>query len=182
MLQDRLSRRQRVIEIRNQSFRRGFDSKKWTTQMEELAVFAQNGMQEADYLLRHRIPGFLRMMKRAEHSLNTSPLLAKRLMEHGATSFTVSESPLPELTPSAPSTPLPRSPSCRLSPSLVPLNFATSSLDAVQLPIPTLSADIGVSAATISAIGRPTMTEMVEEFMEDLLTQEFSPVLLDEDI
>ena len=150
--------------------------------MEELAVFAQNGMQEADYLLRRRIPGFLRMMKRAEHSLSTSPLLGKRLMEHGATSFTVSESPLPELTPSTPSTPFPRSPSYPSSLSLVPQNSTTSLPDAVLSPMPTLSADIDVSAATTSVIGRLTMTEMVEEFMEDLLTQEFSPVLLDEDI
>ena len=182
MLQDRLSRRRRVIEIRNHSYRRGLDSRKWTAQLEELATFAQNGMQEADYLLRRRIPAFLRTMKRAGLSLNTSPLLAQRLMALGATSFSVSDSPLPELTPSAPSTPLPRSPSCPLSPSSVPLNFVTSSLDAVQSLMPTLSADIDVSAATISDIGRPTMTEMVEEFMEDLLTQEFSPVLLDEDI
>ena len=182
MLQDRLSRRRRVIEIRNQSFRRGFDSRTWTAQMEDLALFARNGMQEADYLLRRRIPAFLRMMRRAGHSLSTSPLLGKRLMEHGATSFTVSESPLPELTPSAPSTPSPHSPSYPSSPSLVPLNFATSLPDAVRSPIPTLSADIDVSAATTSVTGRLTMTEMVEEFMEDLLTQEFSPVLLDEDI
>ena len=182
MLQDRLSRRRRLIAIRNQSYRRGLDSRKWTAQLEELATFAQMGMMEADYLLRRRIPAFLRTMRRAGLSPSTSPLLAQRLTAHGATSFSVSDSPLPELTPSAPSTPLLRSPSYRLSRLSVPLNSATSSLDAVRSPTPTLSADIGVSAATISVIGRPTMTEMVEEFMEDLLTQEFSPVLLDEDI
>ena len=36
--------------------------------------------------------------------------------------------------------------------------------------------------ATPSDIGLQTMTEVVEQFMEDLLTQEFSPVVLDEDI
>ena len=182
MLQDRLSRRRRVVEIRNQSFRRGLDSKTWTAQLEELATFARNGMQEADYLLRRRIPAFLRTMRRAGISPATSPLLGQRLMEHGVTSFTVSESPLPELTPSAPSTPLLRSPSCHLSLSLGTPNSATNSPVVELSPTPILSADIGVSAATPSVIGQLTMTELVEEFMEDLLTQEFSPVLLDEDI
>ena len=36
--------------------------------------------------------------------------------------------------------------------------------------------------ATLSDIGPQTMTEIVDQFMEDLLTQEFSPVVLDEDI
>ena len=182
MLQDRLSRRRRVTTIRNQSFRRGLDSKIWTAQLEELAVFAQKGMQEADYLLRRRIPAFLRTMKRAGISPATSPLLGQRLMAHGATSFSVSESPLPELTPSAPSTPLLRSLSCRLSPSSAVANFAISSPVEERLPTPTLLEDIGASDATPLVIGRPTMTELVEEFMEDLLTQEFSPMLLDEDI
>ena len=103
-------------------------------------------------------------------------------MEHGATSFSVSESPLPELTPSAPSTPLPRSPSYRLSPSSAVASSTISLPVEEPLPTPTLLEDIGVSDATPSVIGRPTMTELVEEFMEDLLTQEFSPILLDEDI
>ena len=47
-------------------------------------------------------------------------------------------------------------------------------------PIP--SEDIGASGVTPLVTGHPTMTELVEEFMEDLLTQEFSPMLLDEDI
>ena len=182
MLQDRLFRRRRLIAIQNQSFRRGLDSKAWTGQLEELAVFAQKGMQEADYLLRHRIPAFLRMMRRASLSPSTSPLLAQRLMAHGATSFSVSESPLPELTPSAPSTPSLRSLSCRLSPSSAVVNFAINLPDEEPLPTPILLEDIGVSGATPSVTGHPTMTELVEEFMEDLLTQEFSPTLLDEDI
>ena len=182
MLQDRLSRRRRLIEIRNQSFRRGLDSKGWTAQLEELARFAQKGMLEADYLLKRRIPAFLRTMRRAGISPATSPLLGRRLMEHGATSFSVCESPLPELTPSAPSTPLLRSPSCRLSPSSAVVNSVTSLPVEEPLPTPILSEDIGVSVATPSVIGRLTMTELVEEFMEDLLTQEFSPIVLDEDI
>ena len=182
MLQDRLSRRRRLIEIRNQSFRRGLDSRVWTAQMEELATFAQKGMLEADYLLKRRIPAFLRTMRLAGLSPSTSPLLARRLTEHGATSSSVFDSPLPELTPSAPSTPSVRSLSCPLSPSSAIANSVTSLPVEEPLPTPTLSADIDVFDATPSVTGHPTMTELVEEFMEDLLTQEFSPILLDEDI
>ena len=145
-------------------------------------MFAQKGMQEADYLLRRQIPAFLRTMRRAGILPATSPLLGRRLMEHGGTSFSVSESPLPELTPSAPSTPLPRSPSCLLSPSSAVANSVTNLPVEEPLPTPIPSEDTGVSDATPSVIGRLTMTELVEEFMEDLLTQEFSPILLDEDI
>ena len=182
MLQDRLSRRRRVTEIRNQSFRRGLDSRTWTAQLEELAVFAQKGMQEADYLLRRQIPAFLRTMRRAGISPATSPLLGWRLMEHGVTSFSVSDSPLPELTPSAPSTPLPHSPLYHLSPSSAVVNSVTNLPVEEPLPTPTLLEDIGVSAAIPSVTGHLTMTELVDEFMEDLLTQEFSPTVLDEDI
>ena len=182
MLQDRLYRRRRVIEIRNQSFRRGFDSKAWIGQMEELATFSRKGMQEAGYLLKRRTPAFLRTMKRAGLSLNTSRLLAELLTERGETSSSTFGSPLPELTPSAPSTPLLRSPSCRLSPSLAVANSVTNSPVVEPLPTPILSEDIGVFVATPSVTGHLTMTELVEEFMEDLLTQEFSPTLLDEDI
>ena len=150
--------------------------------MEELAAFAQKGMREADYLLRRRTPVFLRMMKRAGLSPSISPLLAERLTGRGETFSLTSESPLPELTPSAPSTPLLRSLSCHLSPSSLAPNFATSSLVAVPLPMPIPSVDIGVSDAIPSVTGPLTMTELVEEFMEDLLTQEFSPIRLDEDI
>ena len=182
MLQDRLSRRRRLIEIRNQSFRRGLDSKTWTAQLEELAVFAQKGMLEADYLLKRRIPAFLRTMRRAGLSPSTSPLLASRLTAHGAISSSLSDSPLPELTPSAPSTPSVRSLSLRLSPSSAVANSVTSLPVEEPLPTPILLEDTAVSGATPSVIGLPTMTELVEEFMEDLLTQEFSPILLDEDI
>ena len=145
-------------------------------------MFAQKGMQEANYLLRRRIPAFLRTMRRAGISPATLPLLGRRLMEHGVTSFSVSDSPLPELTPSTPSTPLRRSPSYRLSPSSAVANSVTNLPVEEPLPTPIPSEDIGVSGVIPSVIGRLTMTELVEEFMEDLLTQEFSPTLLDEDI
>ena len=182
MLQDRLYRRRRVIEIRNQSFQRGFDSRAWTDQMEELAKFARKGMREVDYLLTRRTPAFLRMMKRAGLSPSILPLLAEHLTARGATSFSVSDSPLLDLTPSAPSTPRVLSLTRRLSPLPPAANFDTSSLAAELLPTPILSEDIGVFGATPSVIGPLTMTELVEEFMEDLLTQEFCPIRLDEDI
>ena len=62
------------------------------------------------------------------------------------------------------------------------MSSVTSLPDVEPLPTPTLSEDIGVSAATPSVTGHPTMTELMEEFMEDLLTREFSPTLLNEDI
>ena len=62
------------------------------------------------------------------------------------------------------------------------MNSVTSLPAAEPLPTPILLEDIGVSDATPSVIGHPTMTELVEEYMEVLLTQEFSPILLDEDI
>ena len=182
MLQDHLYRQRRVIEIRRQSFRRGFDSKAWTDQMEELARFAQKGMREADYLLMRRTPAFRRMMKRAGLSPSISPLLAERLTARGTTSFSASNSPLPELTPSTPSTPRVLSLTRRSSLSQQAANFVTSS--PVEEPLPTLipSEDIGVFSAIPLVTGPLTMTEIVAEFMEDLLTQEFCPVLLNEDI
>ena len=48
--------------------------------------------------------------------------------------------------------------------------------------MPTPLEHIVVSDATPLDIGPQTMTEVVEQFMEDLLTQEFSPIVLDEDI
>ena len=50
-----------------------------------------------------------------------------------------------------------------------------------QSPTPTPSADIAAFDATPLDIGPPTMTEVVDQFMEDLLTQEFSPIVLAED-
>ena len=145
-------------------------------------MFAQNGMQEADYLLTCRTPAFLRMMRRAGLSPSISPLLEQHLTARGATFSSVSDSPLPELTPSAPSTPRVLSLVRRLSPSPLEASFATSLPVAGPSQTPILSEDIGVFDATPLVTGHPTMTELVEEFMEDLHTQEFSPILLDEDI
>ena len=154
----------------------------WTAQMEELATFARKGMREAHYLLTRRMPTFRCMMQRAGVSLSISRLLVERLMAGGEISYSLSESPLPELTPSALSTPLLRSLTRLSSPSSPVANFGTSSPVAECLPTPTPLADIGVFDATPSVTGLPTMTELVEQFMEDLLTQEFSPTQLDEDI
>ena len=182
LLQDRLSRRRRLIEIRNQSFRRGFDSKNWIAQMEDLATFAQKGMREADYLLTRRIPAFRRMMRRARLSPTTSPLLARRLMAGGETSSFHSDSPLPVLTPSAPSTPVLRCLTRPLSPYSPILNYDTCSPAEEPSPMLIPSAVIDASDATPSVTGQPTMTDIVATFMEHLLTQEFCPILLDEDI
>ena len=151
-------------------------------QMEELATFAQKGMWEADYLLKRQMPAFRRMMQCAEVSPSISHSLAEHLTASGETSYLHSGSPLPELMPSAPSTPLLRSLTHRSSPSLPVANFGTSLPVAERLPTPILSEDIGVFSATPSVIGLLTMTELIEQFMEDLLTQEFSPMQLDEDI
>ena len=150
--------------------------------MEELAKFARKGMREADYLLTRRMPAFLRTMRRAKASLNISPLLAEHLTGDGEISYSRSDSPLPELTPSAPSMPLLRSLTPHFSPSRQVVNFGISLPVAELSPTPTPWEDISVLGATPSVIGPPTMTEVVDQFMEDLLTQEFCPVLLDEDI
>ena len=150
--------------------------------MEELATFAHKGMREADYLLTRRIPAFRRMMQRAGVSPSISRLLAERLTAGGEISYSLLESPLPELTPSAPNMPL----LCSLTPRSSPLppsaNFGTSLPDVEPSPMTIPSEDIGAFTVTPSVIGLPTMTELVEEFMEDLLTQEFSPIQLDADI
>ena len=182
MLQDHLFRRRRVIEIRNQSFRRGFNSRVWTGQMEELATFARKGMREADYLLTCQIPVFHRMMQRAGVSPSISRSLAERLTAGGEISYSLSESPLPELTPSAPNTPSLHSLTRRLSPLSPVANFGTYSPVAEHSPTPIPLEDIDVFGATPLVTGLPTMTDLVEMFMEDLLTQEFSPIRLDEDI
>ena len=52
-------------------------------------------------------------------------------------------------------------------------------MDRSPTPIP--SAAIVAFGATPSDTGLQTMTEVVDQFMEDLLTQEFSPVVLAED-
>ena len=145
-------------------------------------MFARNGMREADYLLTRQMPAYRRMMKRAAVSPSISRLLAERLTAGGEISCSILDSPLPELTPSIPDT----LSICSLIRCLSPLspvaNFATNLPVAERSPTPTLLEPIGVSDATPLVIGPPTMTELIETFMEDLLTQEFCPVLLDEDI
>ena len=103
-------------------------------------------------------------------------------MAGGEISYSLSDSPLPELTPSAPNTPLLRSLTHHSFP-LPPLaSFDTSSLVAGRVPTPIPLEGIGVFDATPSVTGPPTMTQIVDQFMEDLLTQEFCPVQLNEDI
>ncbi|KIM67712.1 hypothetical protein SCLCIDRAFT_20749 [Scleroderma citrinum Foug A] len=148
----------------------------------EPVVQKRKGMREAEYLLKRRIPTYRRMMKHARVSPNISPLLAEHLTASGVISYSLSDSPFPEPTPSAQPTPRLRSLTPRSYPSLVVANFNTCSPDAEPCPTTTLSADIDVSAATPLDTGLPTMTEIVAQFMEDLLTQEFCPVMLDEDI
>ena len=145
-------------------------------------TFAQKGMREVDYFLTRQMPAFRRTMQRAGVSPSISHLLAERLTADGEISYSLSESPLPELMPSVPSTPLLRSLTHLSSPSPPVANFGTSSPVAERLPTPILLEDIGAFDATPSVIGPPTMTEVVKQCMEDLLTQEFSPIRLDEDI
>ena len=178
---DLLYRKKQVEEIRDQTYRRGFDLKGWMAHLEELVMYAQNGMKAADYLLVRRLPSFLRMMKRAGLSPSTSPLLAARLATSGSTSCSVSVNLLPEPTLFVPSTPLVRSLTGCSPRSRQEINFDTFSQVVDKSPTPTPSEDIIAFDATPLDIGPQTMTEIVDQFMEDLLTQEFSPVVLAED-
>ena len=154
--------------------------KKWTGHLEELATYAQNGMKAADYLLVRWLPSFLCMMKRAQLSPDTSPLLAERLASSGSTSCSLSVNLPPEPMLSVPATPLVRS-LTRCSPlSRQEINFDTFSQVVDRSPTPTPLEHTVAFGATPSDIGPQTMTEIVEQFMEDLLTQEFSPIVLDE--
>ena len=150
--------------------------------MEDLAKFARKGMREVDYLLTRQTPAFLRMMKRAGVSPSISPLLAERLTACGEISCSISESPLPELTPSAPSTPQVLSLTRHFSHSPPAASFITSSPVEEPLPTPIPLEDIGAFGATPLVTGPLTMMELVEQYMEDQLTREFCPALLDEDI
>ena len=144
-------------------------------------MYAQNGMKAADYLLVRRLPSFLRMMKCAGVSPSTLPLLVEQLTPSGSTSYSLSASLPPEPTLFIPNTPLVRSlTGCSLL-SQQAINFDTflRVVDASLTPTPL--EDFGVFAATPLDTGPPTMTEVVDQFMEDLLTQEFSPVVLAED-
>ena len=68
------------------------------------------------------------------------------------------------------------------SPRLLPTtNFGTFSRAMDASPTPTPLEDFDAFDATPSDTGLPTMTEIVDQFMEDLLTQEFSPIVLAED-
>ena len=180
--QDLLYRKKQVEEIRDQTYRRGFNLKGWTANLEELATFAQNGMKAADYLLVWRLPSFLHMMKHARLSPDTSPLLAERLTLSGKTSCSLSATLPPEPTLFVPSTPLVRSLTGRSSQSQLGINFDTFSRVVDRSPTPTPLEDIAAFDATPLDTGLQTMTEVVDQFMEDLLTQEFSPIVLDEDI
>ena len=60
-------------------------------------------------------------------------------------------------------------------------NYDTFSRVVDVSPTPTPSEDFDAFAATPSDTGLQTMTEVVEQFMEDLLTQEFCLVTLAED-
>ena len=66
-------------------------------------------------------------------------------------------------------------------PSSSSSNYTTFSrvVDASPTPIP--SEDFNAFGATPSDTGLPTMTKLVDQFMEDQLTQEFCLVLLAED-
>ena len=149
--------------------------------LEELATYTQNGMKAANYLLVRRLPSFLRMTKRAGVLPSTSPLLAERLTPSGSTSCSLSMSLPPEPTLFVPNTPLVQSLMGRSLPSQQAINFDTFSQVVDASPTPTPSEDFDVFAATPLDTGPPTMSEVVDQFMEDLLTQEFSPVVLAED-
>ena len=122
------------------------------------------------------------MMKRAQLSPDTSPLLAERLASSGSTSCSLSVNLPPEPTLSIPAMPLVHSLTRRLPRSRLETNYDTFSQGVDRSPTPTPSEHIVVSDATPSDIGPQTMTEIIKQFMEDLLTQEFSPIVLDEDI
>ena len=156
--------------------------KGWTAHLEELATYTQNGMKAADYLLVWRLPSFHRMMKRAGLSPDTSPLLAERLASSGSTSCSLSANLPLEPMLFIPATPLVQSLTHRSPRSRQEINLDTFSRVVDRSPTPTPSEPTVAFDVTPSDTGPQTMTEVVEQFMEDLLTQEFSPIVLDEDI
>ena len=145
-------------------------------------TYAQNRMRAADYLLAWRLPSFLCMMKRAQLSPDISPLLAERLASSGSTSCSRSVNLPLEPMLSAPAMPLVRSLTCLSPLSKRETNFNIFSQGVDTSPTPTLSEHINASDAIPSDTGPQTMTDAIEQFMEDLLTQEFSPIVLNEDI
>ena len=144
-------------------------------------MYAQNGMKAANYLLMRRMPEFLHMMKHAGVSPSTSPLLAERLTGSGSTSCSLSMNLPLEPTLFVPAMPLVRSLTTRSPPSSSTTNYATFSRVVDASPTPTPLEDFDAFSATPSGTGLPTMTELVDQFMEDQLTQEFCPVMLAED-
>ncbi|KIM58991.1 hypothetical protein SCLCIDRAFT_27696 [Scleroderma citrinum Foug A] len=141
----------------------------------------RNGMKAADYLLMRRVPAFQHMMKRAGVSLNTLPLLAERLTSSGSTSCSLSVSLPLEPTLFIPATPLVHSLMGHSPPSSSSTNYVTFSRVVDASPTPTPSEDFNAFGATPLDTGPLTMTELMEQFMEDQLTQEFCPVMLAED-
>ena len=77
--------------------------------------------------------------------------------------------------------PLVRSLTGHSPPSQQAINFDTFLRVVEASPTPTPSEAFDAFDATPLVIGPLTMTEIVDQFMEDLLTQEFSPVVLAED-
>ena len=80
-----------------------------------------------------------------------------------------------------PATPLVCSLMAHLPPSSSTTNYDTFLRAAAVSPTPTPSEDFDAFGAIPLDTGPLTMTEVVEQFMEDLLTQEFCPVTLAED-
>ena len=144
-------------------------------------MYAQNGMKAADYLLTRRMPRFQCMMKHAGVSPSTSPLLAERLSSSGLISCSLSMNLPPEPTLFVPVMPLVHSLTAHSPPSSSTTNYATFSWVADLSPTPTPSEDFDAFGATPSDIGLPTMTELMDQYMEDQLTREFCPVMLAED-
>ena len=144
-------------------------------------TYAQNGMKAANYLLTRRMPAFQRMMKRARVSPTTSPLLAERLTGSGSTSCSLFASLPPEPTLFVPATPLVRSLTAHFPPSSLMTNYNTFSRVVDASPTPTPLEDFDAFGATPSGTGLLTMTKLVDQFMEDQLTQEFCPIVLAED-
>ena len=145
-------------------------------------MYAQNRMKAADYLLVQRLPSFLRMMKRVGLSPDTSLLLAEQLASNGSTSCSLSASLPPEPTLFVPATPLVRSLTRHSPQSQQEINFDTFSRVTDRSPTPTPLEHTVAFDVTPLDTGPQTMTEAIAQFMEDLLTQEFSPIVLDEDI
>ena len=138
-------------------------------------------MKAADYLLTRRMPTFLPMMKHAKVSPITSPSLVERLTGNGSASCSLSVNLPPEPTLFVPATPLVCSLTGCSPPSSSTTNYDTFLWVVDASPTPTPSEDFDAFDATPSGIGLPTMTELVDQFMEDQLTQEFCPIVLAED-